>query len=686
MKLLIVESPGKIKKLKSFLGEGWTVAASVGHITDLPRKELGVDKGNRYKLLFDILDDKKNVVASLKREVAKVGPENVYLGTDEDREGEAISFHLCQTLGLPFKTTKRVTFNEITEKAVKAAIGSPRTLNLHLVAAYQCRRGIDRLVGYEVSPVLWQFIRGHKGLSAGRVQSVAVRLVVEREREIAAFEGGSRFIVTGNFLTVHGETIRAKLAGVEIRDENLCSAYLYKCKGKTFSVAGVEKKEESKNPPSPFSTSTLQQEAYKKLKFGVKKTMQLAQRLYEGGLITYMRTDSVNLSDDALKDAESYILKTFGKDYHCRRVFKNKNETAQEAHEAIRATHFDTTAADIGEEENRLYQLIFNRALASQMAPAKFNKTTITIGNNLDRDLFVSNVSEILFEGYLRAYKEGEEEETTEDKAGEAEAEGSLLKYAVNKGDVLTYNTIKAAETYEEPPKRYNEASLVKELEKKGIGRPSTYASIIGTIQAREYIRTDTIKGEKRKVSVLELTEGQVTKTVGSQLVGAEKDKFVATEVGEVIIRFLEAHFAEIIAYDFTAGIEADFDKVIEQKETYFGVIGRFDAKLSTLIENTLKGGEAPQVISHSPGLKCPKCGKGELKRGDKNYYCSDYKNGCDFRLYYEVFGKKLTDGQVKELVENGRTRIIKGLVGKSEKPFDAALMLVDFKIKPEFV
>ncbi|MEI6945887.1 type I DNA topoisomerase [Paraflavisolibacter sp. H34] len=679
MKLLIVESPGKIKKLKGILGKEWEVAASVGHITDLPKRELGVDKSNRYKLHFDVVEDKKKVVAALKSKVREVGAENVYLGTDEDREGEAISFHLCQTLGLPYKTTHRVTFNEITQKAVVAAIGAPRTINIHLVAAQECRRGIDRLVGYQISPVLWQFIKGHKGLSAGRVQSVALRLIVEREREIKAFPGGYNFRITGSFTTAHRETIKAKLSGVDIKEETEAEAYLQGCASKVFSIGDIEQKEVNQNPPAPFSTSTLQQEAFKKLRFGAKKTMQLAQKLYENGLITYMRTDSVNLSEDALKDAERFILKTYGPEYHSRRVFKNRNESAQEAHEAIRPTHFDTLSTGIGEAENKLYQLIFNRALASQMAAARLSKTTISIKNNVDAHLFLSTATVVLFDGYLKIYAD---EEDDQEEEGE---DSTTLKHPVKPGDPLKYSSIKATQVFRSPPRRYDEAGLVKELEKRGIGRPSTYASIIGSIQTRGYVKIETVKGTKEATVLLELKAGQVTRKGGSQVVGAEKGKFLPTEVGEIIIRFLEGHFADIIAYDFTAGIEEDFDKIMEQKETYLGVISRFDGKLSGLIDKTMQGAPAALQVGRPTGLKCPKCRKGELRRGQKNFYCSDYKSGCDFRLYYEVYGKTLEEPDVKDLLEKGRTKVLQGLTGRSGKTFEAALVLDNFKVRPDF-
>lgn len=691
MKLLIVESPGKIKKIKSILGADWDVAASVGHIRDLPKKSLGIDKLNNYELLYEISDDKKAVVTGLKAKVSRVGAENVYLATDEDREGEAISFHLCEVLGLSTKTTKRVTFNEITATAVNAAVNHPRTVNMDLVHAYECRRAIDRLVGFEISPVLWEFIKGQKGLSAGRVQSPAVRMIVQREREINSFSDSFKFIIAGSFLTDNNEILKARLQGVELQNEMATTSYLNGCKEKIFKISDVTKERVAKNPAAPFSTSSLQQDAYKKFKFPVKKTMDLAQKLYESGFITYMRTDSVNLSQDAVNEAQGYIEKTFGKEYFCKRVFKNKSESAQEAHEAIRPTHFDQIESNIGLDEDKLYNLIFHRALASQMSAATFDKTTILIENDKDKDLFISTASVIVFDGYLKGY--GEIVDPDDDDNDDGKDDDSTLKFPVEKGDKLTYSSIRGAQTFGKPPKRYDEASLIKELEKKEIGRPSTYASILTTIKAREYIKTDTIKGKKVNIVILELAGGQIKKKESSQTIGGDKNKFVPTEAGEIIVKFLESHFTEMIQYEFTASIEKRFDNITERKDTYLAVINIFDKDLTGQITTTMNSGEAQQILQKSKGPSCPKCKEGEMKPGEKNWWCSRYKAEapCDFKVWKSLAGKNLTDSNIKTLLEKGKAGPFSFISkanpekNKKESEFEAFIKLEAGVIKFEF-
>lgn len=691
MKLLIVESPGKIKKIKSILGSDWDVAASIGHIRDLPKKSLGIDKSNNYELLYEISEDKKAVVSGLRSKVNRVGVENVYLATDEDREGEAISFHLCEVLGLSTKTTKRVTFNEITATAVSTAINNPRKVDMDLVHAYECRRAIDRLVGFEISPVLWEFIKGQKGLSAGRVQSPAVRMIVQREREIKKFSDTFKFIITGSFLTHNNELLKARLQGVELQNEIMANGYLNGCKEKTFKISVVTKERIGKNPEAPFSTSSLQQDAYKKFKFPVKKTMDLAQKLYESGMITYMRTDSVNLSQDAVNEAKEYIEKKFGKEYFSKRTFKNKSENAQEAHEAIRPTHFNQIESNIGIDEDKLYNLIFHRALASQMAATTLDKTTILIENNRDKDLFVSTASVIVFDGYLKGY--GEIIDPDDNDNDDGKDNDNTLKFLVEKGNILKYSFIRAAQTFGNPPKRYDEASLINELEKKEIGRPSTYASILTTIKTREYIKTDTIKGKKVNIVIFELAGGQLKKKESSQTIGGDKNKFIPTEAGEIIVKFLELHFTEMIQYEFTASIEKRFDDIMEKKDTYLDVINIFDKDLIEQITTTMNSGEAKQNLQKTKGLACPKCKIGEMKPGEKNWWCSRYKDEipCSFKIWKSLAGKNLNDTNIKTLLEKGKAGPFLFVSksnpekNKKESEFEAYIKIEEGVIKFEF-
>ena len=679
-KLLIVESPNKIKKLKAILGEGWEIAASVGHIRDLPLKELGIDKGDNYRLQYTVLDGKKEVVKNLQAKVKRAGSDNVFLATDPDREGEAISFHLCRELHIPLGTAKRVCFHEITEKAVKAAVNAPRSLDLTLVAAQESRRCIDRLVGYEVSPVLWKHIKGHTGLSAGRVQSVAVRLVVDREALISGFAEQYKFAVSGDFVTPKGELLKATLQGKTFVAEAEAAAYLEGCKEKTFSVGEITKSETAKEPPAPFSTSSFQQTAFKKLKLKAAKAMELAQKLFEAGLITYMRTDSVNISEEAITDAQKHISVTYGKEYFCRRTFKNKNDSAQEAHEAIRPTHVGTMSTGLGEEEERVYRLIYARTLASQMAAARYHSTAISIINNVDGDKFLSTASVLKFDGYLKAYDDSDEAES------DGSEEETVLKNEVKRGEGLLVASITASQQYDRPDKRYDEASLIKELEKRGIGRPSTYAAILAVITNKNYIEVGSTGGKKLPVVSLVLTAGSIKKKAGSQTLGADKNKFFPTAVGSVIVDFLKKHFTEIIDYDFTAQIEGDFDRIIEKKENYLSVIKRFDGRLAGCLQELSGAGVINlQAQVKDADLLCPKCKKGSLRKGEKNWWCSAYKDGCDFKIWLEISGKKLSDAQVNLLVQNGRTAIIKGFKSKGGKDFDAALKLQEGKVTFQF-
>lgn len=566
MNLLIVESPNKIKKLKSFLGSDWDVAASVGHIRDLPSKGLSIDKAGGYKMLYEVNSDKRSVVSGLKKKVENIGKPNVYLATDPDREGEAIAFHLCAALGLDYKSTKRVTFQEITEKAVKKAISQPRTLDLKLVAAQESRRAIDRLVGYEISPVLWKKLES--GLSAGRVQSVALKLCVEREKVIKGFSDKYNFQVKGFFQTKKGDTLRAK------RIENFhlekdAAAYLQASKNKTFKVSDVVTRPTEKAPQPPYSTSTLQQDGVKKLRMNVKQVMDVAQKLFEGGHITYMRTDSLNLSQEAIDQAQEQISSKYGPSYFRQRTFRSK-AGSQEAHEAIRPTHWENTSAGNNDDEEKLYDLIYRRALASQMAAAKYDETTITIVSSQPNDVYSTVAKVLTFDGYLKVYQEETEEEE----------ENDTIK-PVSAGEGLEMIKLEATQTYAKPPKRLDQASLVAELEKKQIGRPSTYASILNTILKREYVKTGNEPGRKVTAAVLVLEDGKISRVEKQETLGADKNKLLPTEKGIRLTEFLEHNFTQVVDYTFTATCEEDFDQIADGKKKFGQIVPAFDQQLS---------------------------------------------------------------------------------------------------------
>jgi DNA topoisomerase-1 len=568
MNLLIVESPNKIKKLKSLLGAGWEVAASVGHIRDLPAKNLSIDKANGYKMLYQINDDKKVVVAGLKKKVEEVGKENVYLATDPDREGEAISFHLCAALGLNYKTTKRTTFQEITAQAVQKAIAAPRTIDLNLVSAQETRRAIDRLVGYEISPVLWRKLES--GLSAGRVQSVALRLCVERERFIMDFADKFTFQVTGSFKTIKGDTLKARKKD-PFGAETDALAYLNASVNKTFTVADIITKPVEKTPQPPYSTSSLQQDGVKKLKMNVKRVMEVAQKLFEGGHITYMRTDSQNLSDTAIAEAKIQISSQYGDQYFEERHFKSK-AGSQEAHEAIRPTDWSNTTAGETNEEKRLYDLIYRRALASQMKSARYDETTITIISNVPDDIYTTKARILTFDGYLKVYQE-ETEDDGDDENGTIQA--------VEVGEQLEMLKLEAKQVYSKPPKRFDQATLVAELEKKQIGRPSTYASILNTILYREYVKTGDAQGRKVEALVSTLEEGKISQSQKTETLGGDKNKLIPTEKGIRLTDFMEGNFEKVVDYQFTAKCEDLFDEIAEGKRSFAQLVPAFDKQLS---------------------------------------------------------------------------------------------------------
>ena len=562
--LVIVESPAKAKTIEKFLGNDFKVASSFGHIADLPSKELGVDVDNNFEPKYIVDKDKKALVKSLK-DLAKKA-ETIWLASDEDREGEAISWHLAETLGLDEKKTRRIVFNSITKSAIQKAIENPRAINYNLVNAQQARRVLDRLVGYELSPVLWKKIK--PGLSAGRVQSVAVRLIVERERDINVFEPVASFRVTAEFATKDGNIFSARL-GTTFPTKQEAKAFLEENIGAEYIVASLDKKPARKSPSAPFTTSTLQQEASRKLYFSVARTMQVAQRLYEAGLITYMRTDSVNLSAEALDAAKAAIIGSYGEAYSTVRNFKGKSKGAQEAHEAIRPTDMSRQSPSLENDQSKLYELIWKRTLASQMSDAKLERTNVKIGANTHNEVFTANGEVIKFDGFLKVYMEGKDEEDLAE-----EQEGMLP--AMKKGESLENKNIIATERFTRPPYRYTEATLVKKLEELGIGRPSTYAPTISTIQNRGYVEKGTVEGTERKyIQLLSGTSGVQEKSL-VETIGSDKGKLVPTDIGMIVNDFLVSHFANILDYNFTAKVEKDFDEIAAGEEDWQKVMKAF--------------------------------------------------------------------------------------------------------------
>ncbi len=562
--LVIVESPAKAKTIEKFLGKDFKVESSFGHIADLPSKELGVDVEKDFKPKYIVDQDKKALVKKLK-DLAKKA-DTIWLASDEDREGEAISWHLAETLNLDKSRTKRIVFNSITKSAIQKAIENPREINYNLVNAQQARRVLDRLVGYELSPVLWKKIK--PGLSAGRVQSVAVRLIVERERDIDVFNPEASFKVVAEFKTENGNGFGAKL-GKSFQTKAEAQVFLNKNAGALFNVASLDKKLAKKSPAAPFTTSTLQQEASRKLNFSVARTMQIAQRLYEAGLITYMRTDSVNLSGEAIGAAKDTIIRNYGEQYSKVRNYKGKSKGAQEAHEAIRPTDMNLQSPSQERDQSKLYELIWKRTLASQMSDAQLERTNVKIKSNSYQEEFSANGEVIKFDGFLKVYLEGKDEEDMAD-----EQEGLLP--AMKTGDQLFFNYMTATERFTRPPYRYTEATLVKKLEELGIGRPSTYAPTISTIQNRGYVEKGSIEGEERKYSQLILKSDKVEKKSLTELIGSDKGKLVPTDIGMIVNDFLVNHFAHILDYNFTAKVEKDFDEIAEGLEDWKKVMKDF--------------------------------------------------------------------------------------------------------------
>jgi DNA topoisomerase-1 len=590
--LVIVESPAKAKTIEKYLGPGYTVLSSFGHVRDLPERDLSVDVENGFEPKYIVPDEKKGKLAELKKQANKA--ETVWLATDEDREGEAISWHLKEALDLADGKVKRITFNEITKKAVTEAMAAPRTIDLHLVDAQQARRVLDRLVGYELSPVLWRKVK--PSLSAGRVQSVAVRLIVDREREIIGFDAKSAFRITAQFLTAGKAAVKADLPQ-RFATEAEALEFLNGCIGADFTVKAVEKKPAKRTPAAPFTTSTLQQEASRKLGYGVDRTMRIAQGLYEQGHITYMRTDSVNLSELAIGAAAEAITEQYGARYSKPRRFATKSKGAQEAHEAIRPADMRVRNAGADRDAERLYDLIWKRTLASQMADAELEKTVVDIAISTRPTDFLKAQGEVItFDGFLKVYLEGKDDEE------DAEQEGLLPE--MRQGENLALQEMAATQRYDRPAPRYTEASLVKKLEELGIGRPSTYAPTISTVQKRGYVVKENREGVQRPYRILSLASGNITERTATENTGAEKQKLFPTDIGMVVNDFLVEHFPTIVDFNFTAKVEEEFDVIAEGKENWREMIARFykpfHATIGTVVE-TADRASGSRVLGQDP-------------------------------------------------------------------------------------
>ncbi|MGO1243014.1 MAG: type I DNA topoisomerase [Sphingobacterium sp.] len=583
--LLIVESPAKAKTIEGYLGKDFLVKSSYGHIRDLVKTDDAIDTENDFKQKYEVPSDKKAVVSELKK-LAKAA-EMVWLASDEDREGEAISWHLFETLALSDDKTKRIVFHEITKPAILKAIDQPRRIDYNLVNAQQARRVLDRLVGFELSPVLWRKVK--PSLSAGRVQSVAVRLIVERERDINKFQAEASFKIVAQFLTENAnEQFKAELPHRFSKKED-ASTFLKECIDAAFQVNSLEKKPGKRSPAAPFTTSTLQQEASRKLGYSVARTMQLAQRLYEAGHITYMRTDSVNLSDTAIQAAEQEIVNAYGDKYHKLRRFKTKSAGAQEAHEAIRPTYFSTHSITEGGSEGRLYELIWKRAIASQMSEAEFEKTTAKIAVSTRKEELVASGEVMKFDGFLKVYMESTDDDS--DSQSDQNDDNALLP-PLSKGQSLALKSMQATERFSRAPARFTEASLVKKLEELGIGRPSTYAPTISTIQNRGYVVKEDRDGRERRFVVLSINKQDVEEQVKTEMTGAERSKMFPTDIGVLVNDFLVEHFNDIIDYHFTAKVEKEFDEIAQGEKEWTKMLSEFYGPFHAGIQDTLENAE----------------------------------------------------------------------------------------------
>lgn len=577
--LVIVESPAKAKTIEKFLGKDFKVMSSYGHIRDLKKRELSIDD-RTLEPEYEIPEEKAKLVADLRSKADKA--EKVWLASDEDREGEAISWHLCEVLGLDKQKTNRIVFHEITKPAILEAIEHPRHLNMNLVNAQQARRVLDRIVGFKLSPVLWRKVK--PALSAGRVQSVAVRLIVEREREIQNFQSEVYYSVSGIFAITNADgsasEVKAQLAS-RFKTESEVMAFLEKCKDATFTVESISKKPMKRTPAPPFTTSTLQQEAARKLGFSVSQTMMVAQRLYESGRITYMRTDSVNLSKLCLSASKNEIVNLYGDKYSKTRQYHTSAKGAQEAHEAIRPTYMDQVEIDGTAQEKRLYELIWKRTIASQMADAEIEKTTVNIQISNTNEMFVAQGEVVKFDGFIKVYRESSDDDEQQDEFGH-------ILPPMKKDQELTRREILATERFSVGPQRYTEASLVKKMEELGIGRPSTYAPTISTIQQRDYVQRGDKKGEERSYTLLQLKGKQVTQKTRKEIVGSEKGKLLPTDIGIVVNDFLMEHFKDIMDYNFTAKVEQDFDKIAEGGERWTDMMKQFYNSFEPVVEETM--------------------------------------------------------------------------------------------------
>jgi len=659
--LVIVESPAKAKTIEKFLGKDFKVASSFGHIADLPSKELGVDVEGDFTAKYIVSSDKKKLVSELKNLAKK--SETVWLASDEDREGEAIAWHLANTLELDESNSKRIVFSEITKNAILKAIDHPRTIDYNLVNAQQARRILDRLVGYELSPVLWRKVKG--GLSAGRVQSVAVRLIVERERAIRNFQPTQSYKTQATFLTSKGKLIPSQLTKSFPESEE-ANAFLNHNINAEFTVKNITKKPAKKGPTAPFTTSTLQQEASRKLFFSVSKTMNIAQRLYEAGHITYMRTDSVNLSGEAQKQIAAQIKTTYGEQYLQPRNFKTKNKGAQEAHEAIRPTNFTISHLDIDRDQSRLYDLIWRRTVASQMSEAQLERTQINIGANTHSEGFTVKGEVITFDGFLKLYLEGMDDQDEEEN-------GMLPK--VTEGEQLSLQKMVATQRFSRPPYRYSEASLVKKMEELGIGRPSTYAPTISTVQNRKYVEKGASEGEVRKYDQLTLEDNQINIQKLTEKVGADKGKLIPTDIGIIVNDFLVENFNDILDFNFTAEVEQSFDDIAKGGKDWTEMLKRFYDQFHSTVEHvkeTAQRESGERVLGVDPKSGRPvkvRLGKfgpmaqiGDPDEEEKPIYASLGPNqqleSISFEEVMELFEMPKTLGSFEEeeiVVNNGR-------------------------------
>jgi DNA topoisomerase-1 len=637
--LLIVESPAKAKTIEGYLGKDFTVKSSYGHIRDLVKSEDAIDIANNFKQTYEVPADKKQVVSELKK-LAKEA-DMVWLASDEDREGEAISWHLFETLSLKDATTKRIVFHEITKPAIMAAIDNPRKIDYNLVNAQQARRVLDRLVGFELSPVLWKKVK--PSLSAGRVQSVAVRIIVEREREINKFQSEAAFKIVAIFGKGR-QAFKAELGERYSKQED-AEKFLTDCIGADFSVSSLETRPAKRSPAAPFTTSTLQQEASRKLGYSVSRTMQIAQKLYEAGHITYMRTDSVNLSDTALNAAQQQIISAYGDKYHQHRKYKTKSAGAQEAHEAIRPTYFSNHTIEGDGSEKRLYELIWKRAIASQMSEAQFEKTTAKISVSARKEELIANGEVMKFDGFLKVYLESDDDEDDTQQDGD-----NAMLPPLTKGQRLDLEEMTATERFSRPPARYTEASLVKKLEELGIGRPSTYAPTISTVQNRGYVVKEEREGKQRKFRVLTLKDKNIAKEERTENTGAERGKLFPTDIGSVVNDFLVQHFKGIVDFNFTAKVEKQFDEIAQGLEEWTTMIGNFYKPFHADVQNTIETADKATGVREL-GVHPEKGEKVSVRIGRYGPFVQVGENASDDNKDYKPLYASLRTGQSIETI-----------------------------------